>query len=169
MTKLHIQAPWTIYVSEMTKLFEKDPEVEVEYVAEDKELKLYVESQEKAEALEKLLPAEESFGNVSIKITVIPANKLGDEKEDLFSRAFKGNGAVAYIDEINAKGFHAKYIVFKPEVVQFFNDDLSDIHGIESTLYENIAADIFKDRTGIFFCTDVVNQTFLGRPLGEWP
>lgn len=170
MSKLNIQAPWITYVNQMKKLFEKDKEIQIEYVAEEMELKLYVESQEKAEALQKLIPEERTFGNVTLKITVVPSNDFSDALEDLFVRAFKGNEAVSYIDEINTRGFHAKYVVFKPEVVQFFNDDLTDINGNKTTLYEDIAADIFEgEHPGVFFCTDVANQALLGKPLGEWP
>lgn len=46
------------------------------------------------------------------------------------------------------------YIVFKNKVVQFWNDDLSDIYGNRSTLYQDIAKEIFGESSGIFFCTD---------------
>ena len=46
------------------------------------------------------------------------------------------------------------YVVLKKEVVQFFNDNLNDIHGLETTLYQTIAKDVF-DGTGVFFCTDI--------------
>lgn len=64
------------------------------------------------------------------------------------------------------------YVVFKNCVVQFFNDNLNDPHGIVSTLYQDIAAEIFADMPfpqdgGICFCTDTEHK--LGAPLGEWP
>ena len=48
-------------------------------------------------------------------------------------------------------------MVFEKAVIQFFNDDITDINGVESTLYQNVAKEIFEDdvKTGsIFFCTD---------------
>ena len=63
--------------------------------------------------------------------------------------------------------FQANYVVFENKVVQFFNDDLSDIHGNKSTLYQEIAKDIFGDCDNIYFCTDTKEE--IGKPLGEWP
>lgn len=168
--KLGLSAPWESYVSEITALFDKDPEVAIDYSEENKVLKLYVDSQEKAAALEQLLKPEVDFGNVKLSIEIIPANLTDRSVMNLFETAFKGNQAVSYTRSIEAMGWSAGYIVFKPEIVQYFNDDLSDINGIESTLYEDIAKRVFADNhDGVFFCTDVANQALLGKPLGEWP
>ena len=62
------------------------------------------------------------------------------------------------------------YVVFKNCVVQFFNDNLNDCHGLISTLYQDIAAEIFEDANlnGVYYNTDV-ERGALGMPLGEWP
>ena len=157
MNKLNLQAPWTTYANEVEKLFEKDPEVAVEYDDAAKKLMLYVDSQEKAEALDSLFPNEVEFGNVKVTVEVIPANITDLTMVNLFERAFKGNPAVSYIKTVEAMGFSASYVVFQPEVVQFFNDNLGDINGNETTLYEKIADDVFDGRhEGVFFCTDEV-------------
>ena len=44
------------------------------------------------------------------------------------------------------------FAVFAKEVVQYYNDDLTDINGLKSTLYEDIARDVF-DIDGINYCT----------------
>lgn len=167
--KVGISSPWVEYARKVNALFEKDPEVAVDWNDENKELTLYVDSQEKADALENLLPPEIEFGNVKMTITIIPANLVDMSLMTLFERAFKGNPAVSYTKSVEGMGFNANYIVFQPEVVQYFNDDLSDINGVESTLYEEIAKDVFTKHEGIFFCTDIANQALLGKPLGEWP
>jgi hypothetical protein len=66
--------------------------------------------------------------------------------------------------------FSATYVVFKNCVVQFFNDNLNDCHGIISTLYQDIAAEIFEDADlhNVYYNTDV-ERGQLGMPLGEWP
>ena len=62
------------------------------------------------------------------------------------------------------------YVVFVNEVVQYFNDDLGDVYGQCSTLYQEIAKDVFGETEGVFFCTDVEEPVYaLGKPLGEWP
>ena len=51
------------------------------------------------------------------------------------------------------------------------NDDLSDAHGICSTLYQDLAKEVFGESEGIFFCTEVspMDEGIVGKPLGEWP
>lgn len=169
--KLGIAPPWITYARKIHKLFEMDPEVRVEYSDDEvcgKELKLYVESHEKAEALDKLLSGVKSFGNVEMVLTVIPAN-VEESPFKVFEKAFKGNPIVSYTETLNAYGQEFNYVVFQPEVVQYFNDNMGDINGIESTLYQDIAKEVFKDMNGVFFCTDIEDQKFLGKPLGEWP
>ena len=167
--KLKVASPWITFARRVYKLFETDPEVRVEWNENDMELKLYVESQEKADALSQILPAERSFGNVKVAITIVPANVLKSNPLDIFATAFKGNPAVSFIKKVDGMGFSAGYVVFAPQVVQYYNDNLGDVHGIESTLFQEIADEVFENRDGVFFCTDIEDQTFLGRPLGEWP
>ena len=169
MEQLNVASPWVTFARKVYKLFETDPEVKLEWSDENVELKLYVTSQEKADALTKILPMEKAFGNVTMKVTVVPANPTEESLMKTFEKAFKGNPAVSYTETIGAYGGQFNYIVFQPEVVQYFNDNMADIHGIESTLYQDIANEVFEEHAGIFFCTDLEDQTFLGRPLGEWP
>ena len=46
------------------------------------------------------------------------------------------------------------YCVFKKEVAQYWGDNLGDPHGNVSTLYQEIAKDIFGESGGVIFCTD---------------
>jgi hypothetical protein len=50
------------------------------------------------------------------------------------------------------------YIVFKPEIVQFFNDDLTDINGLASMLYNQIAYDIFRPELNVSYCIDKIDS-----------
>ena len=50
------------------------------------------------------------------------------------------------------------YVIFKKEVVQYFNDNLGDYNGICSTLYQELAKNVLKPQPGIFFCTSVFNN-----------
>ena len=61
------------------------------------------------------------------------------------------------------------YVVFKNCVVQFFNDNLNDPHGVLSTLYQDIAREVFGDcgmAGGVAYCTDVERK--VGMPIDEW-
>lgn len=163
---MKMSSPWVEFYREIEALFAQDPEVKVVYEEEKNEVKLYVENARKADALTQLLPAEKTFGNVTLKVTVIPANDTTVSKADLIAEAFDGNPALSYVQHVDAVMGAFDYAVFQNKVVQFFDDNLADINGNKSTLYENIARDVFND-LGVFFCTEA--PVGLTKPLGEWP
>lgn len=165
LEKVNLSAPWITFVHEVEALFENDSEVNVRFDSEKNELKLMVASGDKADALTQLLPAEKNFGSVTLKIAVVPANNLL-QGVGLIEAAFRGNPALAYTFEADTPMGHMEYAVFSKKVVQFFNDQLDDISGNKSTLYQDIAKDVFET-SGVFFCTD--SDQRVGKPLGEWP
>lgn len=172
MAKLKISAPWVTFYNEMEAFFKEDPEVHVVYDEETYAVELYVDNAAKASALEQVLVKEKTFGNITQTVTVIPANSMGaPTKEFLFKNALDRNPALSYIQTVNGIFMNGlTYVVFINKVVQYWNDDIGDVNGLCSTLYQDIAADIFKDRPGVFFCTDVPTEGgSLGKPLGEWP
>ena len=158
MAKFSLSPPWIIFYGEIEAFFKEDQEVTVTYNDKgfkDFEVKLYVNNREKADALYKLLPKEKKFGDVTMKIIVVPVIKSVESKIELFRKAFNGNNAVSCIEsgsDVITSCFN--YILFTNEVVQYFTDDIGDPHGITSTLYQDIAKDIFDEHEGIFFCTD---------------
>ena len=119
MAQIKLSAPWFIYFKKIEALFGRDPAIEVVYDEEDNDIRLYVENSEKAEALQELLPAERKFGNVTVNVTVIPANKLSAKKASLFRKALQGNPA--FVTEQTVEGVFTNpvsYVVFARKVVQ---------------------------------------------------
>ena len=58
------------------------------------------------------------------------------------------------------------YLLFKPEVIQFFDDDIYDYEGNWTGLAQDIAREVFADETrGIHFCTASVEEA--ENPAGE--
>lgn len=165
MAKLKLSPPWDTYYQELNAMFKNDTSVNVVMDDDACEVKLYVDSGDKAEALRQLLPETKEFGGVTLKVTVVPANaplqtryvynKDFDEyMERMFLKAFEDNSALDDVVTVcGVFGFSACYVIFKKEVVQYYNDNMSDINGLCSTLYENIARDIFKPDLGAFYCT----------------
>ena len=151
-------APWVTYYREVNELFKKDKDVFVVFDEENVELKIYVKDQIKASAIQYLMPTEKEFGNVVLKIDVIPTN--GKELREVSTSnivtiacdAFRDNDAVYMVTDVRAV-FDLVYVIFRKEVVQFFDDNIGDINGNYSTLYEVIARNVFKD-IGIKYCTD---------------
>ena len=157
MARIGITSPWIKMYYEINEMFRYDKDVSlIIYDDENKEIRLYVDDAIKAEALQTYLPGEIEMGNITLRITIVPSNQaLRTVKSTVnFEDCFKNNEAVEDIVKINVKGFAATYIVFKKCVVQYFNDNLGDLNGLCSTLYQDIANNIFVDKhAGVFFCT----------------
>ena len=152
---LDLSAPWYTYFTEIKMLFEKDPAVSVKFDSENYVISIYVDGTEKAYALSQLLPAVKDLG-VPVRIRVIPSNVPYESDFELLKRAFKDNPVL--VDAIEATNGH-HYIVFKKEVVQFFNDQLDDVHGYKSTLFQHIAKEVFDSiDPSVHFCTEIKNE-----------
>lgn len=154
MAKIGLSTPWIEYVRKLHLLLGQDPEINIVYDNEATEVKVYVDNQIKSDALAKKLPKEKIFGNVKLKITVIPSNKE-DSEIDVFRKIFNGN---PILKEIvigdTSMPFSLSHVIFENKVVQFFNDCLNDPNGLESTMYEDIARDVFEDTNGVYFNTE---------------
>ena len=168
---LKLSPPWAKVAAEMSQMFKYDAEVHVVYDEDEQVISLFVDNSGKAFALMNLLPEEYVFGNVTLKVKVIPANGLKASTGSLFATAFENNGAFSFVKEI--KGIFTNnltYVVFKKRVVQFFNDNLGDYYGNCSTLYEEIARDLFGEQEGVYFCTDVEDPVLTANNITvEWP
>ena len=159
---IKLSPPWITYYRELVALFGEDPDIRIEYDEDQNEVKLFVNGNEKADALTQLLPVEKEFGNVILYITVIPANNEM-KKIDIYRKAFEGNPVYSYAASVEGIMTNSvNYIIFKNQVCQYWTDNLGDINGNKSDLYENIARDVFEDKEGIFFCTDLPSN--LGKP-----
>ena len=63
-------------------------------------------------------------------------------------------------DVVDLTGTRHGFVCFKPQVVQFFDDDISDFNGNWSGLAQDIAREVFGDEMrGVHFCTAAVNAT----------
>lgn len=155
MNKLKMASPWVEYYRQIEALFGKDPEITVRFDEETNVIKLLVDNSDKAAALEKLLPAEKTFGNVTVRTVIIPANQEEKSRAALIETAFKGNPVFRFAKTIEGVfSSPISYIVFKHEVVQYPIDNLHDINGNRSTLYETIADEVIGEEEGVCFCTD---------------
>lgn len=154
--KTKLAPPWVDYANKFDQMFGKDPQIHIEFDDAHCKLKVRVESQKKYEALRELLPDHVTFGNVTMLIDLIPSNTMTGTSDiaRLFADAFEDNPVLEDIIEIPGV-FTNKltYIVFKKEVVQYWGDNLGDPHGLVSTLYQNIAKDIFVGLDGVNYCT----------------
>ena len=174
--RMKISPPWVTTINMITVLFDGDPQIacNVNDSGKNPSITLACNNGDKVTALQQILPNEFEFGNIKLKVDIdgVPSNRVFKSKKELFETVFAGNPAFAYAvaPSEDTYWFSMTYVVFKNCVVQFFNDNLDDCHGIISTLYQDIAKEILTGEAamGVYFNTDVERGS-LGLPLGEWP
>lgn len=159
MEKVRMASPWVTYWHKLKAMFEDDPDITMEYDEDAIKIRMFVEGAAKADALTQLLPAEQNFGGVTLRTVVIPANTQTYDKADLIEYALRGNPNFAFMQKIEGISSNRyAYVVFKKKVAQYWNDNLGDLHGNVSTLYQDLAKEIFGGDGGIMYCTDNVEE-----------
>lgn len=175
--RLKLSPPWITYINKLQALFDGDPQIAFNVDWSKPSVTIACNNGLKNAALMLLLPNEKSWGNITMPIVIDGpvANHLFKNPKELFEIAFERNPAFASCVAPAQEGYFYIdfcYVIFKNCVVQFFNDNLNDAHGLISTLYQDIAAEIFEDASynlhSVYYCTDI-EVGKLGKPLGEWP
>lgn len=156
-----IEAPWYTYQKKVKALFEMDPDICVGKVYEpedsntDYAFDIEVKSHEKFVALDRVIPGQKAFGNVTLGIALYDmANGDKHPGVELFKTIFKDNPIMKDMKVITDQaGVDHVYVRFQPEVIQFFDDDLTDYNGNFNGLAEDIARDVFDESWSVNFCT----------------
>lgn len=185
MSIVNLSAPWIEYYRKLESMFEGDNNVKVVYDAQNMRCDLFVDGEDKAKALTKLLKPSVEFGSVTMPVIVQPANEISElygnktysyrkpypsrplapYADDIHYQAFIGNASMNFIEYAYGPGGAVfTYVIFAPKVVQYFNDDTSSYYGLKTTLYEDIAREIFIEEPGVFYCT---NKEWTGRTNDE--
>ena len=169
MYNLKIEAPWYTFQKKVKALFEGDNDIivgDIYDMDEDSQFDfafdIEVTKHEKAEILQKLMPTVRTFGNIVLGIYIYDEENLNsnDKLMNMYEKLFEGNPIVkdfkVAVDQ--AQVAHG-YVRFKPEVVQFFDDDLTDYSGNWTGLAEDIARELFIGTNGeVNFCTAGKNE-----------
>ena len=175
MAKLKLSAPWNEYYEQVKALFGDDSEVHIIFDEENMDLKLYVDTSTKVEALQCLFPIQKEWGNVSLSISIIPSNsntsfkivKNGEmTSKEVIEYAFYNNPHFVKCIGVDLpfwSGF--VYAMFKNEVIQYYTDDLGDPNGMTSTLAQDIAKEIFEPVDGVYYCTVPKEKVTKWQPL----
>jgi len=158
-----IIAPWYEYQKQIKALLERDPQITVGEVYEpeghevDFAFDIQVRNHEKFTALDDLLPAMKEYGNVTLGIEIFDEENTSatDDLAAIYKTLFRDNPIVQDIVVVpDHFGASQVYILFKPEVIQYYRDDMTDYNGLFSGLAQDIAREVFKGKTGnVHFCT----------------
>ncbi|PEI86307.1 hypothetical protein [Bacillus toyonensis] len=151
-----LSPPWITYFNELRNSIGADPTVTVGPlipVGGNYIILVHALSNEKARALATLLKSSIQFGNVSV--TVIVTNNENEivnpfpcpldafEIAHLFQVALENN---PYFEQVVVQpqfpgGVNVVFPVFKVEVIQFFNEDISNL----CQTFTGVAANVFRD------------------------
>ena len=163
---LRLSPPWYSYQRQVFALFGADPQVKMRDLIQVDEanyvLGMLVCSNVKARAIRALLPRTVEISNVTVTTRVFfpieqcevePSTQVCDAQ--LLEDAFTGNPIFHRIDAHSLEGGpQIGYCIFKKQVLQFWDDDLSNYYGVHTTLAEAIARDVLKETT-VQFCTGI--------------
>lgn len=156
----HISPPWITFAKKMKALFENDDDIIVNDIEDNSgnlTLMIEVKNHSKFTVLAQLLPETVKFGNVTLYIEVY--DEANDDKLDyfaMFRTLFAGNRSVQKVAQVeDMTGAKHVFIVFHPEVKQFFDDNMFDYNGFWSGLNQDIAKEVFESaaNAGVHFCT----------------
>lgn len=168
MKKLVLEAPWETWCKELKAMFKYDKDIEVSDIYEpdngmdtDYGVAIMVSNHEKFIALDRLMPRMKSFGNVTLGIDLFDEENMEVDMASMFKTLFNGNPIVDSVQtRTDQTGTDWNYVLFKPDVIQFFDDDLTDYNGLWSGLAEDIARDVFEENgRGVCFCTAPVEKS----------
>lgn len=146
MNNLKLSSPWETYRNKLAAFFELDECVTVGDVTDidgGKTVTVSVTNRQKAAALEKVLRKRVEFGNVVLTVTVYDAS--GEETlADVLKAAFAYNETVRRVmTGTDHTGTEHIFVICEPDVVQFFNDDISDYQGNFNALAADVARELF--------------------------
>lgn len=166
MDSLNMSSPWVEHANKLNALFDNDKEIIVSYDNDEHRVLLYVDNDVKAGAIDKIIKHEIVFGNVTLNVEVIPANSE-PSMQMLLRRAFEGNPIVSSIETLQSPLFgETNHVMFVPEVVQYYNDNLYDYHGVTTTVYESIARDVLDTAAedNVRFNTEIRYEKVFSEP-----
>lgn len=153
-TNVKLSSPWDIFVKQLKELFGYDRDIKVLYTDEEPyKIDILVDSEDKYNALTQLMPPEKEFGNVKVQINIFASNKEKNDC-DLFAILFKDNPILrGIVPRTLPAGDEINYLMFNPEVAQYYADNLMDPYGNNNELYADIARTVFGNRDGIQYST----------------
>lgn len=143
--------PWTTTWNEINACIGNDPAVKVGRLNQTPPyvVRVEVRGPAKATAVASLMRLRHQFGNVIMEIEIWDENgnhmkpfvpRSVEELAELVRSAFEGNGY--YRDVVVKQVLGARvYPVFAKQVIQFYNDDLSDLY----SNYNNVASTVFAN------------------------
>lgn len=169
-TKVGLSSPWITYYRKINALFGVDPDLDVKYNDDTDDTKtISIESTNtfKIMALEKLLKPSVTFGNITVSVKCLVKNDEKEAVSALFKTAFSGNPHLSDIIDKKVIAVDETFVLFKKEVIQFFNDDCTDYFSNWNGLAEDILRTVMNEGILVNIGTDIHSTTDLNEIWNE--
>lgn len=153
--KTGLSSPWVTYSRKLMALFGEDKDLTVNFDQDTYTITIESENTFKIMALEKILKPQMVFGNITVTVRCLVKNAETESVAALFKTAFAGNPRVSQIQEVATPlSTSETYVLFKKEVIQFYNDDTSDFYGNFNGLSEDLMRDVANGSIRVNFGTE---------------
>ena len=157
--KVKMSPPWDGHMSMLASFFAGDSRVKVGYCGDNNVGTIEVFDTKMYVALQQVMRQKVKFGNVTLKISIIPANSVKAFKGEMtdlqaLKEVLKGNPAFSKIKSEKGGMFDFVFCIFKPLVIQWYNDNLGNPWKLTTSTYEKQADFVFKRELGVSFTTE---------------
>ena len=167
---VRLSPPWYGWANEVKAIFENDQDITVADLEETDGKGGYVltidaTTEEKADALRVMLPIIKNFGNINVDIEITmngtPIDYVAErssipETIDWINQLFDGSGDVVDAQCYELFGGYVGFVVCPARIIQFYNDDITDVNGNTTMLFADAARDVLEVPAGVNFCTEAI-------------
>lgn len=156
--KVKLSPPWDGHMSMLASFFAGDNRVRVGYVGKDGIGRIEVFDSKMFDALSQVLRPSIRFGNVTLKIEIVRKfdPKPCEQMTDLAALkvVLKENPAFSKLKSQKDGAFDFVFCLFKPVVLQWYNDNLGNPWKLSTSTFEIEADKVFKTELGVQFTTE---------------
>jgi len=163
-----LSPPWYGWANEVKAIFADDADISVGELEESDGAGVYVlsidaKTESKANALKIMLPIVKNFGNINVDIEITlngtPLDFIGERTSipdtiNWINKLFEGTEVEGQCYEMF--GGYIGFVVCPATIVQFYNDNITDINGNATMLFADAAKDVIDVPTGVNFCTAAI-------------
>lgn len=156
---IKMSPPWDGHMSKLAAFFAGDKRIRVGYCENGVGIIECFDSK-MCDALSQVIRAKVKFGNVTLKVDVVLADGVKPQPcvqmTDLAALKYvlKENPAFSKIKAQKGGMFDFVFVIFKPVVLMWYNDDLSSPWKLSTSTYEKEADVVFKTEIGVSFTTE---------------
>lgn len=153
-----LSPPWDGHMSMLASFFAGDGRVKVGYCDDTRTGTIEVLDSRMYDALSQVLRTSIRFGNVTLKLNLVPKfePKVCPKMTDLeaLKVVLAQNPAFSKVKVQKAAAGAFVFVLFKPVVLQWYNDNLGNPWKLTTSTHELQADRVFKRGLGVSFTTE---------------